>query len=114
MRNFKIVALALVIIIIVMFPTCSAQNNYVRGVLSFQNGEYDKAIIALEKAKKGPTKYPSIYFYLGQCYEHTGENSLAKQNYEEVVRRIESDASYLKDPNLQSEFQEAKNKVDYL
>ncbi|MGD0335494.1 MAG: tetratricopeptide repeat protein [Candidatus Omnitrophota bacterium] len=45
------------------------------------SGEYEKAILSLQKAIELQPNYADAYFQLGEVYAHLGDNQKAEQNY---------------------------------
>ena len=109
-----IIIVAVVVFVGFMIHSCAGQHYYLRGVYAYQKGDYEQAIVYLEKSKKiSGVKFPSIYFYLGKSYQAIADNVSARRNYEETVKIIRSDESYLKEPTLQPQLREAEQYLGY-
>lgn len=72
-----------------------AQTNTRLGVAYMQDGNYEKALAKLERARKADPNYPTVHNMLGLLYQRLGEHGKAEDSFEEGLRLAPSNANLL-------------------
>ncbi len=77
---------------------------YQLGMLSFQSGQFDKAVVRFEKAAAINPGNANAWFYLAQSLQQTGKKK-------EALRAVERGLSLAKEEDTKASFQELKSQL---
>jgi tetratricopeptide (TPR) repeat protein len=77
---------------------------YQLGMLSFQSGQYDKAVVRFESAIKLNKENVNAWFYLAQSLQQTGKKK-------EALQAVEKGLALAREEDTKASFQELKNQL---
>lgn len=76
-------------------PNQVAQANTRLGVAYMNDGDYDRALQKLERARAADPNYPTVYNMLGLLYQRLGEAERAEKNFKHGLRLAPSESDIL-------------------
>ena len=72
-----------------------ARSNLDLGIAYMKEGDYEKALDKLNKAKEADPNYSPTYNVLGLLYQLLGQNNKAEDNFKKAIRLNSADSSTL-------------------